>query len=54
MSKQKKVSIYPITLRIAKPLHDRLRRISTEQSIKSGKRVTITSLILTAVERSLN
>ncbi|HRU09749.1 MAG TPA: hypothetical protein P5144_10275 [Thermoanaerobaculia bacterium] len=40
-------------VRIPKPLHDRLLRISMDRTIRTGKSVSVNTLILEAVERSL-
>lgn len=41
-------------IRLPKPLHDRLVKISADRSIKAGKRVGVSLLIVEAVEQSLN
>jgi len=54
MSKHKLIQKKSTMIRLPKPLHDRLVKISADRSIKSGKRVGVSSLIVEAIEQTLS
>jgi hypothetical protein len=53
MSKRKVIPTKSTMIRLPKPLHDRLVKLSADRSIKVGKRVGVSSLIIEAVQQAL-
>lgn len=53
MSKRKVIPTKSTMIRLPKPLHDRLVKLSADRSIRAGKRVGVSALIIEAVQESL-
>jgi hypothetical protein len=53
MGKAKRIIRKSTVIRLPKPMHDRLLKISADRSIKAGKSVSVNTLICEAVEKSL-
>lgn len=53
MRKPKLIPRKSTMVRLPKPLHDRLVKLSADRSIRSGKSVSVSSLIVEAVEQVL-